>query len=179
MRHAVIGDVGGQREALEAELEALGADLSHGQLPEDLTIVQLGDLVHRGPDSDGVLALVGRFLEASGDRWIQLAGNHEAQYLRHPAFHWRDWVSSESADMLPGWWADGRMRAAAAVPTPDGGGTGHPRRAHTGLLASRPGSAGQCRAGRRPAQCHGPGRFRVALSSGEPCSRASQTTGQA
>lgn len=120
MRWAVIGDVGGHLDGLVGELRRLGADPESGILPEDLTVVQLGDLVHRGPASEQVLALVDRFLRHSPGRWVQLVGNHEAQYLRHPAFQWRDWIDVESADLLRGWWADGLLRAAMAVPTSDG-----------------------------------------------------------
>ena len=55
-RVAVIGDVGGHLAELRRELVRLGADEETGELPDDLTIVQVGDLVHRGPDSAGVVS---------------------------------------------------------------------------------------------------------------------------
>lgn len=116
MRHAVIGDVGGHAGALRQELVRLGVDLDEARLPEDLTIVQLGDLVHRGPDSEEVVELVERLLAGSGGRWIQLVGNHEAQYLRHPAFSWRDWIAPGAQELVRGWWARQEMVAAAVVP---------------------------------------------------------------
>ncbi|OLT20517.1 hypothetical protein BJF81_04305 [Ornithinimicrobium sp. CNJ-824] len=124
-RTAIIGDVGGHLAELEAALTDLGADPATGTLPEDLEVVQLGDLVHRGPDSPGVLALVARFLDASPGRWHQLTGNHEAQYLRPggPAFDWpaQDRLDDEHADLLRSWWEQDLVRVAHHVPTPGPG----------------------------------------------------------
>jgi hypothetical protein len=91
-----------------------------GVLPAGLTVVQVGDLIHRGPDSDGVVALVDRYLHDQPDQWIQIVGNHEALYLRDPVFHWPERVGGETAATLQRWWADGSMRVAAALPTPVG-----------------------------------------------------------
>ena len=57
IRVAVIGDVGGHVEELRRELRALGASET-GVLPDDLVVIQVGDLVHRGPDSEAVVRLV-------------------------------------------------------------------------------------------------------------------------
>ena len=100
MRHAVIGDVGGHAHDLWAEVERLGGDPRSGRLPDDLVVVQVGDLVHRGPHSEEVVAVVDRFLQRSPDRWLQLVGNHEAQYLREPAFEWRQWVNARARATL-------------------------------------------------------------------------------
>jgi hypothetical protein len=78
--HAVaIGDVQGHADALEAALAAAGVDLSGGTIPGDVPIVQVGDLVHRGPDCDTVISLVDRFIRLPN--WVQLIGNHEGTYL--------------------------------------------------------------------------------------------------
>jgi hypothetical protein len=61
-RIALIGDVQGYAHRLEVALRNLGADPACGTLPEDLTVVQLGDLVHKGPDSTGCIAIVDRQL---------------------------------------------------------------------------------------------------------------------
>ncbi len=118
-RVAVVGDVGGHRRALRAELVRLGADPRTGRLPADLTVVQVGDLVHRGPDSEGVIGLVDGYLRHQPEQWLQLVGNHEAQYLRDPAFTWPQRLDAATADILRRWWGDGRMRVAAAI-TGDG-----------------------------------------------------------
>jgi hypothetical protein len=80
-RFALIGDVQGYADRLAEALLALGVDLDDGVIPEGLTIIQVGDLVHKGPDSAGCVAMVDRLLANSSGQWIQLIGNHEAQYL--------------------------------------------------------------------------------------------------
>lgn len=123
-RTAVIGDVGGHADELAAALTDLGADVAAGTLPDDLNVVQLGDLVHRGPDSIGVLEIVDRFLtkspasEGSG-RWTQLIGNHEAQYLRQggPTFEGYPPIDPAGQEMLAHWWETDQMVVAAHVPT--------------------------------------------------------------
>jgi hypothetical protein len=114
-RVAVIGDVAGHVEELQAELRRLGADGPSDRLPPDLTVIQVGDLVHRGPSSDDVVALVDRYLSDQPDQWIQLVGNHEAHYLHRPLFDWSESISARSVDTLRRWWATGQMRAAATV----------------------------------------------------------------
>ncbi len=116
-RVAVIGDVGGHLDALTTELARLGADPA-GRLPDGLTVIQVGDLVHRGPDSDGVVDLVDRYLREQPGQWLQLAGNHEAQYLRRPAFDWPETISTGSAATLRRWWVDGQLLVAVAVTAP-------------------------------------------------------------
>lgn len=115
-RVAVIGDIGGHADALRAELARLGVSGDGaGPLPADLFVVQVGDLIHRGPDSAGVVGLVDRHLAESPGRWIQLVGNHEAFYLRRRQFSWDERVSRPTAVTLRRWWSSGLMRPAAAI----------------------------------------------------------------
>jgi hypothetical protein len=114
-RIAVIGDVAGHLDELRTELRRLGADPTTGVLPADLTVVQVGDLVHRGPASDDVVALVDRYLTDQPGQWIQLVGNHEAQYLRAPVFEWPQRLAPKAAATLRRWWAGGQMRVATSV----------------------------------------------------------------
>jgi hypothetical protein len=118
VRVAIIGDVGGHLEELRTELRRLGA-AEDGTLPSDLTVVQVGDLVHRGPDSDGVIQLVDWYLHNQPRHWIQLIGNHEINYLRSPAFDWPDRLRRRSARMLRRWWKEGRAVVAVALRTAD------------------------------------------------------------
>ncbi|MDQ1692412.1 MAG: hypothetical protein QOD87_2520 [Pseudonocardiales bacterium] len=120
-RVAVFGDIGGHVDELYTELVKLGADPDSLDFPDDLTVVQVGDLVHRGPDSAGVLQLVHQIRTDQPDRWFQLAGNHEAQYLEPtPRFDWPETLDSESTDLLRHWWVIGAMTPAAAIVTPEG-----------------------------------------------------------
>ncbi|MFT3660173.1 MAG: metallophosphoesterase [Gordonia sp. (in: high G+C Gram-positive bacteria)] len=116
MRIAVLGDVAGHADQLRAELDRLG--VRDGRLPDDLVVIQVGDLIHRGPDSEAVIELVDHHLERSGRRWVQLIGNHEAQYVHQPVFAWPQKLSRRSAKTLRRWVARGDARVAAAISTP-------------------------------------------------------------
>ncbi|GAA3727060.1 hypothetical protein GCM10022225_05380 [Plantactinospora mayteni] len=118
-RIALIGDVGGHPDQLRGALHALGADADRPGLPDDVTVVQVGDLVDRGPDSGAVLEIVRWYLDHQPERWIQLAGNHEAQYLPGGTPFWPDRLVDADADLLRSWWAAGRLRVAVAIRTAD------------------------------------------------------------
>ena len=112
MRVAVFGDVGGHLLELEAELAKLGVDTVNGVIPEDLIVVQVGDLIHRGPNSRGVVALVDRFRVNSPERWKQILGNHEAIYVLGEVFKWDERIDEQSAATLREWWESGWMQLA-------------------------------------------------------------------
>lgn len=121
-RVALIGDIGGHVETLVAELARLGVpEGGTGPIPDDLWVVQVGDLIHRGPDSAAVVALVDARLHDDKGRWIQLVGNHEAFYLRRQQFTWTDKVPLRTARTLRRWWRSGRMRPALAIRLPQEG----------------------------------------------------------
>ena len=120
-RVAVLGDIGGQWEELFAELVRLGMDPDTFWLPDDLTVVQVGDLVHRGPQSVKVLELVRQIMLQQADQWVQLVGNHEGIYLPYaPDFPWSPRLTDGCADLLRYWWRTGQMRVAAGLSTPQG-----------------------------------------------------------
>jgi hypothetical protein len=116
-RVAVIGDIAGHIDELTLILTGLGVDTTAGIIPSDLHIVQVGDLIHRGPDSPGVINLIERIRQTSGEQWTQLIGNHEAQYVRTPAFRWHEVLPDASADILRDWWASGWMTVATSIST--------------------------------------------------------------
>ncbi|RNI21558.1 metallophosphoesterase [Flexivirga caeni] len=118
-RVAVIGDVGGHLGPLQDLLVRLGVSPGTWEVPPGLIIVQVGDLVHRGPDSPGVVEFVDRLLVEQPGRWVQLAGNHEAQYLREPDFDWPELLVGSPANSLVRWWNTAKMVAAAVIETPD------------------------------------------------------------
>ncbi|GAB7042883.1 hypothetical protein JCM9533A_67340 [Catenuloplanes niger JCM 9533] len=109
----IVGDVGGCADRLAAVLPALAED------PE-VTVIQVGDLVDRGPDSAGVLKLVGERLRESPARWIQLIGNHEAPYAGLSDPFWPEPLDDTDARRIADWWLRDRMRVAAAVRTARG-----------------------------------------------------------
>lgn len=122
-RIAVIGDLSGHLRPLLKVLRGLGVVFDGPapdfprevvSFPDDLVVIQVGDLVHKGPDSDINVAVVHDLLLPTG-RWVQLAGNHEVQYLPGGTPFWRPPVGARTAEALQQMWADGRMRAAVAV----------------------------------------------------------------
>ena len=76
-RWYVIGDIHGRRDLLEALQEAIEADDTGDA---ETTVVFLGDLVDRGPDSKGVVKLARKWGESRKVRY--LAGNHEEMFLQ-------------------------------------------------------------------------------------------------
>jgi serine/threonine protein phosphatase 1 len=77
-RWYVIGDIHGRCDLFEALAAAIDADdLSAGQA--DTTVVLLGDLIDRGPDSAGAIAFARGWQRRRAVR--VLAGNHEEMFL--------------------------------------------------------------------------------------------------
>lgn len=79
-----IGDIHGHIDLLRAAHDRIADDMArHGPG----TVVHLGDLVDRGPDSRGVIELL-RAGIARGEDWLVLKGNHDRmfrRFLRDPA----------------------------------------------------------------------------------------------
>lgn len=94
----IVGDVHGEYDALRALLGHLHYD-AHGVHPDGRTLVFIGDLCDRGPDSPAVLAWVQRLVESG--RACALAGNHEINLLR------------DDAKDGAGWFFDGRSERDA------------------------------------------------------------------
>jgi hypothetical protein len=113
--------MGGHANEFVQALIDLGMDPETCCLPDDLTVVQLGDLIHRGPDSGSVLALVRKMLVTQPEQWVQLVGNHEGIYLPFaPRFPWSETLNQGGEDLLKHWWATGQMRVAAGLSTAHG-----------------------------------------------------------
>ena len=77
-RWYVIGDIHGRLDLLEALRDAIESDDAQGPAART-TIVFLGDLVDRGPDSAGVIRLARSWGKERAVRYI--AGNHEEMFL--------------------------------------------------------------------------------------------------
>ena len=116
-RAALIGDIGGHASELEEALAGLGCDTATGTVPTDLVVIQLGDLVDRGPDPAAAVGLADRFIRHAGGRYLQLFGNHEGQrftdlHLRHAGP-----LPRETLETIQRWWTDGRAHLAVALDT--------------------------------------------------------------
>lgn len=78
-RYYVIGDIHGRLDLFDALIDAIEADdASCG--PANTTVVLLGDLVDRGPDSAGVIRRARVWCEQR--RVCILMGNHEEMFLQ-------------------------------------------------------------------------------------------------
>lgn len=119
-RVAVFGDIHGHADELKHKLTELGMDPHTLMLPSDLQVIQVGDLIHRGLQSHETLMLIDRIMEQQSDQWIQLVGNHEAQYVFQELFMWDDPLDPEDQGILNYWLASGKMVPAAAVITEQG-----------------------------------------------------------
>ena len=78
-RYYVVGDIHGRLDLFEALIEAIEADIAQ-QSDADVTVVLLGDLIDRGPDSAGVIERSAQWQESRRVRI--LAGNHEEMFLQ-------------------------------------------------------------------------------------------------
>ena len=74
-----VGDIHGRRDLFEALVAAIDAD-DEASLPAETTVVLLGDLVDRGPESAGVIALARQWQDRRRVRI--LGGNHGEMFLR-------------------------------------------------------------------------------------------------
>jgi hypothetical protein len=90
----IIGDIHGEREALEALIASLGYS-PDGRHPGGRCLVFVGDLCDRGPDSPGVIRLVQGWVDAG--RAQAIAGNHELNLLRREKKHGNHWFFGESS----------------------------------------------------------------------------------
>lgn len=79
-----VGDVHGCADQFEALLAAIDAD-DAARGPADTTLVLLGDLVDRGPDTRGVVERAMRL--TASPRFALLKGNHEEMLLRAATGH--------------------------------------------------------------------------------------------
>ncbi|MDO5605712.1 MAG: metallophosphoesterase [Paracoccus sp. (in: a-proteobacteria)] len=90
MRTYAIGDIHGHLDRLRAAHALIAADGG-----ADAPVVHLGDLIDRGPDSRGVLALL-IDAQARGRDWRAVMGNHDLQLWKF--LHDPDWIDPGSAD---------------------------------------------------------------------------------
>ncbi|MDK8873471.1 metallophosphoesterase [Paracoccus sp. SSJ] len=109
MRTYAIGDIHGHLELLRAAHDLIARDdAAHGG---GGTLVHVGDLQDRGPDSRGVVDYLMRG-QAEGRQWIVLKGNHDRflpRFARQPGWidpglasgrHWLDHPSLGAAETL-------------------------------------------------------------------------------
>lgn len=116
-RVVAVGDLHGDLVNSVRVLHMAGVTDEHGTWTGgDLTLVQTGDILDRGPDSKGVVELLqrlGKEARAAGGRVIPVMGNHEIMNVLG------DWRYVAEAD-LAGFGGEGPRRAAFALDGPLG-----------------------------------------------------------
>lgn len=108
-------------------LQELGVDLETWEIPEGVTIVQMGDLVRiadaPGLDSLSCVQTAEQLMSVNPGRWIQIIGNHDAALLGGPRrASWRrpdgdDDRDREAAAIVHRWWDSGALRMAHGLTT--------------------------------------------------------------
>ena len=111
----VIGDVGGHAGALGRTLIAIGADPVTWQLPEGVCVVSVGDLIDRGPDSLRCVEIARACYEANDGNYIQLAGNHEANWIEESSPYFNTKSDPAAVAALRKWVGSGGIYLAAAI----------------------------------------------------------------
>jgi len=102
----VVGDVHGHLFQLQALHDAIRQDLADRPVSHPV-LVHVGDLIDRGPNSAGVLALLQAGSPLPGVPMVNLMGNHEWMFLtalarqdKQEAEHWLD---NGGTDTLASW----------------------------------------------------------------------------
>ena len=89
-RHVMIGDIHGELDGLHEILKQAGLiDRTDAWIGGEAILVQTGDVIDRGPDSMGCVALLRdlqRQAPAAGGRVVRLLGNHELMVLQDEAW---------------------------------------------------------------------------------------------
>ena len=101
-----VGDVHGQLGRLLALHDAVRRDLAVRPVPEP-SLIHLGDLIDRGPDSAGVVALLAAGPPLRGVPTVNLMGNHEWMLLsalaRPQPGDAEHWLCNGGAAALESW----------------------------------------------------------------------------
>ena len=78
MRVYAVGDIHGQKAGLDTALALIAADRERAG-DADASVVFVGDLVAKGPDSRGVVETL-MAGQAAGQPWLVLKGNHDRMF---------------------------------------------------------------------------------------------------
>lgn len=81
MKAYIFGDTGGHASQLFHALENIGVNVETGEIPDDMHIIHLGDLIHKGRGSVDIMAFLEKVMKRNPEKWTQIIGNHEAMHL--------------------------------------------------------------------------------------------------
>jgi hypothetical protein len=123
--YAVFGDAGGHYFPFVKGLEALGVTVGGAPedfvIPKNLTVIQAGDLVHKGPHSDALVALADIMMKTNNSdpdkgTWVQLIGNHESMYIPGARVFWEFECNETSALTINRWWKEKQAKLHFVIP---------------------------------------------------------------
>lgn len=114
----VFGDTGGHYKQLFNGLKAIGMNPDTYELPDDTMVIHVGDLVHKGPLSGKVIAMIDTIMKVNPGQWIQIIGNHESQYIDYdfPEFWYQQTLDIRSQTILSQWVDNGLAHYAYVLP---------------------------------------------------------------
>ncbi len=121
----VFGDSSGWYEPIAQSLMSIGVDLETMIIPKDVEIVHLGDLIHKGKYSEKLFTLVHLLMVSNNNdpergNWIQLMGNHEANYFAEAPLFWDYELSEKHATLLRLWHQKGLLKLVHVLDTTEG-----------------------------------------------------------
>lgn len=117
MKNYVFGDTGGHAVQLLSSLEAIGVDLENFIIPDDVRIIHLGDLIHKGPMSKELVEIVNMLIVNNPNRWVQILGNHEFQHIEGSPYFWKCDCSFKEVDVINEWFETGKAAASFGLDT--------------------------------------------------------------
>lgn len=122
---AVFGDVHAHFSPLFKALVHLGWDETSKKIPQNLTVIQLGDLIHKGPYTNEIIAFVDEIIRVNNNdpesgQWVQLMGNHESQYFEGTPDFWKRECDMHSIATLGSWLDQGHMKFHYVIEQADG-----------------------------------------------------------
>jgi hypothetical protein len=99
-RFDIIGDIHGMVQSFREAIGALGYAQRNGTWfhPQGRTLVSVGDLIDRGPDSFGCLEIMQKFIEDGCG--LMVLGNHEVNALHYTTVHnlTKKWLREHSRE---------------------------------------------------------------------------------
>lgn len=114
MKYYILGDTGGHFQQLRKALLEIGLHDDY-VLPDNVHIIHLGDVVHKGPDTLKTIQLVDTVMHKNPGQWTQIIGNHEAQYLGGINF-WVENIDEEVVHTLRNWYVNDLLNFSYTLP---------------------------------------------------------------
>lgn len=115
MKNYVFGDTGGHAKQLFTALREIGIEPRDGIIPKGKRVVHCGDLIHKGPNSKVLLAVVDTLIRQNPGQWEQILGNHEFQHISGSPVFWRCDCDAEDIEIINAWFDEGLAKATFAV----------------------------------------------------------------